>query len=98
MEEEFNVKEELRAILRYYDRRLDGCTLQEAKAASRMLIENMELYGTSDDFAEFYGKTRDAVNGVIKRKMVAKPVRKVLYPFHKFVKIIPKGWIKRADS
>ena len=56
----------------------------------------MEIYGTIGDFAEFYGKSKDAVNSVIKRRMVQKPKRNVvLYPFHIFAKLIPDSWRKK---
>ena len=90
-----DIKEELRTILRFYEKRLDNCTMAEAKATAEMLMNNMELSGTIDDFAEFYGKSKDAVSGVIKRNLVAKPKRKVLYPFHAFRKVIPKSWRKK---
>ena len=95
MENELNLKEEIRAILRYYDKRLDDCTMRELKSTYRMFAENMELDGTIDDFAEFYDKSKDAVNGVIKRRMIQKPKRNVvLYQFHIFRKIIPSSWRK----
>lgn len=95
MEQELDLKEEIRTILRYYDKRLDSCTMQELKATYRMFANNMELDGTIDDFAEFYGKSKDAVNGVIKRKMIQKPQRNVvLYKFHIFRKLIPNSWRK----
>lgn len=96
MEEGIDIKKELRAILRYYDRRLDSCTMEEAKSAFRVLVQNMEINGTIGDFAEFYGKSKDAVNGIIKRKMVQKPKRNVvLYPFHIFNKLVPDSWRKK---
>lgn len=95
-EEEFDAKEELRAILRYYDQRLDHCTMGEAKSVTKAIISNMEIDGTIDDFAEFYGKSKDAVSSVIKRRMIEKPKRNVvLYPFHVFRKIIPPSWRKK---
>lgn len=95
MENDIDIKKEIRAILRYYDQRLDSCTMQEAKSAYRMFVENMEIDGTVDDFAEFYGKSREAVYSVIKRRMIQKPKRNVvLYPFHAFIKLIPNGWRK----
>lgn len=95
-EEKFDAKEELRAILRYYDQRLDHCTMSEAKSVTKAIISNMEIDGTIDDFAEFYGKSKDAVNSVIKRRMIEKPKRNVvLYPFHVFRKIIPPSWRKK---
>lgn len=96
MDDNINIKEELRTILRYYDKRLDGCTMQEVKSVTRLLVENMEIDGTIDDFSEFYGKSKDAVNSVIKRRMPVKPKRNVvLYPFHIFQKLIPEKWRKK---
>ena len=97
-ENEIDLKEEMRTILRFYEQRLDSCTMAELKSAVKMFTNNMELDGTIDDFAEFYGKSRDAVYGVIKRKLVAKPKRNVvLYPFHAFRKIAPKSWGRKKD-
>lgn len=88
-------KTELRRILRYYDQRLDNCTMQEIKSVTNMLMSNMEIHGTLDDFAEFYGRSKDAVSSVIKRRMIQKPKRNVvLYPFHAFQRIIPDSWRK----
>ena len=96
MEDKIDIKTELRAILKYYDQRLDSCTMQEMKSTYRVLIQNMEIEGTIGDFAEFYGKSKDAVNGIIKRKMVQKPKRNVvLYPFHIFNKLVPDSWRKK---
>ena len=96
MDDNINIKEELRTILRYYDKRLDTCTMKELNAFHRMMVENMEIDGTLDDFAEFYGKSKDAVNSVIKRRMVQKPKRNVvLYPFHVFQKLVPDKWRKK---
>lgn len=95
-EDEIDFKAELRGILRYYDQRLDSCTMQEIKSATEMLMSNMEVHGTVDDFAQFYGKSREAVYSVIKRRMIQKPKRNVvLYPFHVFSKLVPEKWKKR---
>ena len=93
MQEDINIKEELRMLLRYYDKRLDNCTMSEINSLFKMLVENMEIDGTIDDFASFYGRSKDAVGGVIKRRMIQKPKRNVvLYPFHVFRKLIPSSW------
>lgn len=93
---EIDVKEELRAILKFYEQRLDGCTMKEAKSVTNAIMENMDIDGTLDDFAEFYGKSKDAVSSVIKRRMIEKPKRNVvLYPFHAFRKIVPSSWRKK---
>lgn len=87
----------LSEMLGYYKYKVDNnlCTPEEIKSAERALIENMEIYGTIGDFADYYGKSKDAVNSVIKRNLIAKPKRNVvLYPFHKLLKVIPSSWRK----
>ena len=96
MQDKVDVKEELRLILRYYDQRLDSCTMQEIKSVTNAIMNNMEIDGTLDDFAEFYGKSKDAVSSVIKRRMITKPKRNVvLYPFHVFRRLVPPSWHKK---
>ena len=88
----------LSEILGFYKYKVDNnlCTPEEIRNAEKVLVQNMEIYGTIDDFAEFYGKSKDAVNGIIKRKMFQKPKRNVvLYPFHVFQKLIPDKWRKK---
>lgn len=97
-----DLKEELLRVLRYYESRIEqgSCSMSEMESALRTLEENMEVNGTIDDFARFYGKSKDAVNSVIKRRMIDKPKRNVvLYPFHKFNRLIPSSWrVKRKQS
>lgn len=88
----------LSEILAYYKYKVDNnlCTMEEIKSAEKALTENMEIYGTLDDFSQFYGKSKDAVSSVIKRRMFQKPKRNVvLYPFHAFVKLIPEKWRRK---
>ena len=88
-------KKILLEMLAYYEKKLneDTCTMEEMNDAIRVLEENMELYGTIGDFSKFYGKSYDAVNGVIKRRMIAKPKKNVtLYKFSIFRKLIPESW------
>lgn len=88
-------KQDLKEILRYYEHKLDSgsCQMSEMESITHILMENMEINGTIDDFASFYKKSKDAVNSVIKRRMIAKPKRNVvLYPFHLFRRIIPESW------
>ena len=87
----------LSEILGYYKYKVDNnlCTPEEIHNAEKVLMENLEIHGTVDDFARFYGKSREAVYSVIKRRMIQKPKRNVvLYPFHAFIKLIPNGWRK----
>lgn len=84
----------LSEILAYYKKKVDNnlCTMEEMESACKVLQENMEIYGSISDFAKFYGVSEGNVRSTINRKLIAKPKRKVLYPFHKFVKIVPERW------
>ena len=95
------VKNILLEILQYYEKKLneDTCTMEEIESITKVLEENMVVYGRLDDFAEHYGKSKDAVSGIIKRKMIQKPRRNVvLYPFHAFRKLVPESWRKKPVS
>lgn len=87
----------LSEMLSFYKYKVDNnlCTPEEIESASRVLQENMEMYGTIKDFAKFYDTTESHVRATIARKLLAKPKRVVLYPFHKFLKIVPKKMRER---
>lgn len=87
----------LSEILGYYKHKVDNnlCTMSEMEDALKALESNMEIHGTISDFAKFYGVPETTVRTNIFRKMFAKPKRKVLYPFHKFLKIVPDKWRKK---
>ena len=72
----------------------NGCTQAEMEAAAKTIQENMPIGGTISDFAEFYGVPETTVRTNIHRKMFAKPKRVLLYPFQKFVEIVPAKWRK----
>ena len=73
----------------------DTLTIGEVESIGRMIMENMELFGTIDELAAHYNKSKDAVNGVIKRRMIQRPRRNiVLYSLNAFSKIIPNSWRK----
>lgn len=94
---QMEAKDLLLEILDYYRYKIDKnlCMPEEVESATRLLGQNMKLYGTIGDFAEFYGKSKDAVNPVIKRQNVMKPKRNVvLYPFHIFRNLVPRSWRK----
>ena len=92
-----NANKLLSEILDYYKYKVENnlCTMEEMNGALHALEENMEINGTIDDFAKFYDVTPGNVRATISRKLIAKPKRKVLYPFHKFAKIIPDNWRKK---
>ena len=93
------VKEVLSEILAYYKYKVDNglCTMEEMESAKKALEEGMEIYGTIEDFAKFYDKTPVNVRVAINRKMIAKPKRKVLYPFHEFLKVVSDKWRKKSE-
>lgn len=94
-----DTKQMLSEVLGYYKYKVDNnlCTMAEMQDALNAMECNMEIYGTVEDFARFFGKSKDAVNGIIKRNIYEKPVRGlVLRSFHKFVKRVPDSWrVKR---
>lgn len=92
-----DASEYLIEILEFYIYKLKGgkCTTEEINSATKVLQENMEIHGTISDFANFYGVSESNVRANIARKLFAKPKRVLLYPFHKFMKIIPDSWRKK---
>lgn len=84
-------------ILEFYIYKLKGgkCTKEEIDSATKVLESNMEIHGTISDFANFYGVSESNVRANITRKLFAKPKRVLLYPFHKFIKIVPESWRKK---
>lgn len=92
-----NSTELLIEILEFYIFKLKAgkCTQQEAESATKTIVSNMEIEGTISDFAKFYGVSESNVRAVIARKLFAKPKRVLLYPFHKFMQIIPESWRKK---
>lgn len=92
-----DAKQILSEMLAYYKYKVDNdlCTMAEIESAQKALSENMEIYGTIDDLAKFYGTSPGNVRATISRKLIAKPIRRVFYPFHKFLKIVPAKWRKK---
>lgn len=92
-----DINKHLSEILRFYQYKVDNnlCTVEEMNDALKTLESNMEIHGTISDFANFYGVSESNVRATIARKLFAKPKRVLLYPFHKFSKIIPDSWRKK---
>lgn len=76
----------------------DSLTVSEAESLARFFCERLDLQGTTDEFAEFYGKSKNNVKVVICRNMTDSPIRKILYPFSKFARAVPKTWIDGIES
>lgn len=73
----------------------DVLTLEEAESIAKTLGCGLNLMGTADDLARFYGKTKTNVTTVIDRKMLSRPRRLVLHSFNEFRKAIPNSWIHK---
>ena len=100
MEDEF-VEEMLVATLKFWIKKIrrGDCTREQEKAVLDALDSKGEIQGTIDELAEFYGVSKDAINGVIKRKYIGKPRRNVvLYSFSKFRKVAPKSWLNKPKE
>lgn len=90
-----DAKQYLSEILGYYKYKVDNnlCTMAEINDASKALEANLDVYGTIGDLADYFGKSKDAVNGIIKRNVAEKPKRNiVLYRFKAFLKRTPTNW------
>lgn len=70
----------------------DKLTIEETESLAKCFLENTSVSGTAEDFAKFYSTSTHNVRMVINRRLIDKPQRKVLYPFGKFAKVIPKKW------
>lgn len=75
-----------------YKVRNDSLTMEETESLAKAFMENVTLSGTTDDFAKFYGQSKENVKVVINRKLLSKPRRTVLYSFNAFRKVIPQRW------
>ena len=84
-------------MLGFYKYKVDNnmCTMDEMNSAARVLQENLDISGSIKDFSTFYGVPENQVRSTISRKLIAKPIRVLLYPFHKFLRIVPDSWRKK---
>ena len=70
----------------------DSLTMEDADSIARTIQANLNLSGTTDDFARFYGKTKTNVTTVIDRRFLPKPKRVLLHSFNDFRKAVPSSW------
>lgn len=84
-------------ILEFWKYKLDNnlCTMEEIDSVAKTLEQTLDIKGTISDFAKFYDVPENSIRVNINRKLIAKPERKVYYPFLKFAKIIPEKWRKK---
>ena len=70
----------------------DLLTLEEEQALVHIIESGLPLSGTTDDFASYYHQAPVNVRSVINRKLLDRPIRKVLYPFAPFSQVVPDSW------
>lgn len=73
----------------------DSLTMEEVESIAKTFEESVNLTGTADDFARFYGKSKTNVTTVIDRKMMSRPRRLVVHSFNEFRRNKPASWIHR---
>ena len=93
MKEEFVDDIIIRTLSFWAKRTKNGCSREEKEAFIQAVSSQYETWATIQEIAEYYGKSKDAVYGVIKRKYIGKPRRNVvMYSLTEFDKIVPKNW------
>ena len=70
----------------------DSLTVEEVDSIAKTFESSLNLTGTADDFARFYGKSKTNVTTVIDRKMISRPKRLVSYSFNEFQRAVPISW------
>lgn len=72
------------------------CTKQQTDVMYDAALNILDVYATSNELAQHYGKSVEAVHGVIKRRMLEKPKKNItLYSFKAFRKIVPRSWLRK---
>ena len=75
-----------------------NCPLSQVEAVYKAYAENMDVTATVEELSKYFGKSRAAVHGVIKRSLTSKPKRNIThYSFKNFVKVMPPSWRKKHD-
>lgn len=97
MEEEKDVVLEVLDFIRDQYKRGD-CTKRQTDAIYDAALNIVDAYATSDELAKHFGKSVEAVHGVIKRRMLEKPKKNItLYSFRAFRKIVPNSWLRKKQ-
>lgn len=76
-----------------YDIIHNKCTPAQIKSVYNALVNNLEMDASLDEMAEHFGQSKSNVSNIISRRFIGKPKRKVLYPLHKIIKIVPRNWL-----
>ena len=92
-----DAKSTLSEILGYYKYKVENnlCTMEEIESATKALEGNLEIYGTTEDMANYFGVPNSNVRNVISRKVFDKPKRRVYYRFLAILKAAPTKWLNK---
>lgn len=96
-----DAKQQLKELFRFGIYKLDNnlCTPEEIKSWSDSFESNLEMDASIKELSDFFGVSEQSIRTTINRKLIAKPKRKVLYPFLSFLKVAPEKWRKSvADN
>ncbi len=77
--------------------RNDECTEAELESVYREAVTRIDVRGTCDDFARFYGQSKTNIRNVLARRYIPegqRPKRSVTYNFRWFDSLVPKNWRK----
>ena len=67
-------------------------------AFANTIEDNLDINCTTADIAERYKQSPSNVRNVLSRNFMPKPKRRVYYSFSKFIKYIPKRWVRHTDA
>ena len=70
----------------------DRLTADEVTSLVESVVAGTNLYSTAKELARFYNQSEHNVRCVINRRLIAKPQRRVYYPFSAFAKVVPQSW------
>lgn len=76
----------------------DDCTPEELRSIQDTITDNLDINCTTKDIAERYNQSPSNVRNVLTRNFMPKPKRKVYYSFSKFIKYIPKRWVRSTSD
>lgn len=76
----------------------DRCTPEEIRSFADTIENNLDIDCTAQDIAERYNQSPSNVRNVLSRNFMPKPKRRVYYSFSKFIKFIPKRWVRSNDA
>ena len=90
-------KETLKEIFQFAIYKLDNnlCTPSEIESWVEAAENNLNMEASIPELARFFNVSEQLIRTTINRKLIAKPRRRVVYPFQSFLKVVPEKWRKK---